>query len=65
MSNQPHTLIVEINPDGTVTGEVKGVTGKSCSDISKWLDELGDVKEDRHTADWYKPEPVIRGIVNR
>lgn len=55
-----HTIIIEIGEDGSITGEVKGVTGKSCSDISKWLDELGEVTEDRHTPDYYKPDQSIR-----
>lgn len=57
MSNQPHTIVIEIKPDGKITGEVKGVSGKQCAPLSEWLDELGGVLEDRHTPDYYKPDP--------
>jgi hypothetical protein len=55
MANQPHTIEVEIQPDGSIKGEVKGVTGPSCSSLSAWLDELGNVEVDLHTADYRKP----------
>lgn len=51
-----HSIEIVITADGTITGEVKGVKGTSCSDISKWLDELGEVTEDRHTPDFYQRE---------
>ena len=50
----PHTIDIEIAPDGQITGTVKGVTGPACSDISKWLNSLGEVTEDQHTPDYYK-----------
>jgi hypothetical protein len=31
------------------------VTGSACSDISKFLDQLGVVEEDRKTADFFRP----------
>jgi hypothetical protein len=49
-----HTIIIEIAPDGKVTGEVKGVTGKQCGSLTKWLDEIGEVLEDKHTPDYFK-----------
>lgn len=58
MANQPHTIEVEILPDGQVKGAVKGVTGKSCTALSAWLDEIGEVTVDRHTADYDKPDPL-------
>ena len=58
MTNQPHVIEVEILPDGSIKGEVKGVTGPSCTKLSAWLDEIGKVTVDRHTPDFAKPEKV-------
>ncbi len=48
------TIDIVISEDGQITGTVHGVTGPSCSDISKWLDSLGEVVEDKHTPDYYQ-----------
>lgn len=62
MNQSPHTLVIEIKPDGKITGEVKGVNGKHCAPLSAWLDELGEVIEDRHTPDYYKPAEQAQRI---
>jgi hypothetical protein len=54
MSNTPHSLEITIDADGKLTCEVKGVKGKECTNITAWLDELGEVTEDRHTQDYFK-----------
>lgn len=57
MNQPPHNIVIEIAPDGKITGEVGGVSGSKCAPLSAWLDELGEVIEDRHTADYYRPDP--------
>lgn len=52
--NPKHTIEITIDEAGNITGIVQGVQGKSCSDISKFLDTMGVVKEDRHTDDYHK-----------
>jgi hypothetical protein len=59
MADTPHQIIVDIGPDGKITSTVQGVTGKSCTTLSAWLDELGEVEVDRHTADYNKPDKVM------
>ena len=54
MATQPHSIEIEILPNGRIKGEVKGVTGKSCSAITEWLDKLGKVEVDKHTSDYFK-----------
>jgi hypothetical protein len=49
-----HEIIIEILPDGKITGEVKGIEGQHCAPLSEWLDELGKVIEDRKTPDYHK-----------
>lgn len=53
-----HTIEVTIDEKGNVTGTVKGVAGRACEGLSAWLDKLGEVTVDEHTADYDKPEPV-------
>lgn len=61
MSHQPHTIVITVQPDGKVVGEVKGVQGPSCTTLSAWLDELGEVEEDRHTPDYHRrPAQTVR-----
>jgi hypothetical protein len=57
-----HQIIITIDPKtGEVKSTVKGVTGKACSQVSKWVDELGEVTSDQHTADYHKePKPVVK-----
>ncbi len=54
MSDKAHTLIVEILPDGSIKSTVKGVKGKKCTELSAWIDKLGEVVVDRHTEDFGK-----------
>jgi hypothetical protein len=56
-NNQPHTIIIEIQPDGKITGTVVGVSGPACAPLSAWLDELGHVEDDRQTPD-YRQQPA-------
>jgi hypothetical protein len=51
---QPHVIEIEIDEDGKIHGEVKGVAGPSCSSLSAWLDTLGDVELDEKTDDFRK-----------
>ncbi len=59
MASKPHTINIEISPEGKVKGEVKGVNGPHCAPLSEWLDELGEVLEDRKTLDYNKPDTAV------
>lgn len=54
--NEPHQVIIKISPDGEIKSEVKGISGPSCSQASKWVDSLGKVTEDRNTPDYYRQD---------
>ncbi len=54
MQKPPHTIKIEISPEGEVKATVQGVKGAACTDISKFLDELGNVIEDQATAEMYE-----------
>jgi hypothetical protein len=61
--NTSHTLEITIDPNGKITGEVKGVAGPKCGPLSEWLDQLGAVVCDKQTPDYRKPaqQAVTRG----
>ena len=54
MNAKAHTIEITITPDGEIIGEVKGTQGPSCTSLTAWLDEIGEVTVDKHTPDWYK-----------
>ena len=49
-----HEIIIEIDPNGNIKGEVQNINGPQCGELSKWLDELGNVTEDKKTSDYFK-----------
>ena len=50
-------IIITIGPDGNVNLQVEGVAGKDCLDFTKFLEEeLGEVTERVHTAEYYQEE---------
>jgi hypothetical protein len=51
-----HEIEVEIRPDGSIAFGVKGVPGRKCRDISKFLDELGLVVASDNTSEYFQEE---------
>lgn len=49
-----HTITIEITQEGKVVGEVKGVQGQQCMQLSEWIGDLGEVLEDKKTPDYFK-----------
>ncbi|MBH23621.1 MAG: hypothetical protein CMH57_03960 [Myxococcales bacterium] len=46
---------INIGPDGKVTIEVTGVPGGECIDFTKFIEEeLGEVVDREHTAEFYQ-----------
>ena len=46
---------VIIKKDGSIEYTVKGVKGKSCKDLTKFIDKLSDaVKETKNTSEFYE-----------
>ncbi len=52
--NAPHEIVIVIGPDGKITSTVNGIAGPSCTELTKWLEELGAVEVDSPTADYRK-----------
>ena len=58
-------LEISISPDGTVRVGTRGVKGKSCVDLVKFLEEsLGQVSERKFTPDYYEREGYITDRVS-
>ena len=56
----PKEMEITITPDGTVQVLVKGVKGKKCVDLVKFLEvSIGEVKEKKLTLDYYEKEVFI------
>ena len=51
-----HEIIVEIDTEGNIKGEVQGIAGSACEKLSSWLDELGNVTQDKKTSDFFKDD---------
>jgi hypothetical protein len=52
---------ITIGPDGSVEVHVQGFKGKSCLDAIKVFQEIvGEMKEQRHTSEFYEPEEQVR-----
>jgi acylphosphatase len=50
-------MLITIGSDGEVQIQVEGVSGKGCLDFTKFLEEeLGDVTERVHTAEYYQED---------
>jgi len=49
----PHRIILTLQPDGTMKAKVEGITGPGCQGVTDWLHDLGEVVEDRKTAEFY------------
>lgn len=56
---QPHEITLTFDEEGNISAVVEGIAGPSCSDASKWLDDLGNVVQDIATPDYYTT-PVAR-----
>ena len=55
-------LEINIAPDGTVHVDIKGVKGKSCADLVKFLEEsLGEQSERKFKPDYYERDGYITG----
>lgn len=52
--NIPHEIVLVIDEDGKISSVVHGVDGPSCSELVKWLSEIGTIEVDSQTADYRK-----------
>ena len=58
-------LEITISPDGAVHVDVKGVKGKSCADLVKFLEEsLGEVRDRKFKPDYYEREGHISDSIS-
>lgn len=58
-------LEITIGPDGVVHVDVKGVKGKSCADLVKFLEEsLGETKDKKLKPDYYERDGYISDSIS-
>lgn len=58
------TIRVEIDANGGLSYDVKGVRGKSCKELTKAIDALGSVTESKTTAE-FCALPQAQGVQNK
>lgn len=59
-----HEIEIEITPEGEVKLTVKGVSGQSCVDLTKGIEEaLGIVVDRQKTSEYYQDEAVVEDTV--
>ena len=57
---------VRISPQGQITIDAKGYTGRSCEEATRFLEqELGTVGRKQRTRDWYRPQANQNQQTNR
>jgi hypothetical protein len=47
---------VTVKKDGTIEYQVTGVKGRSCKEVSKFIDSLGKVTESKTTSEYSQTE---------
>jgi predicted nucleotidyltransferase len=52
------TIEVIITEDGEIQGEVQGTQGPVCEKLSEFLDEAGEVVEDRKKPEYHRRQTV-------
>jgi hypothetical protein len=60
-------MIITIK-NGKITSEIKGVKGKGCQEIDKFLNEIGRKESDKNTLEYYQGGNVDSNsvhIINR
>jgi hypothetical protein len=55
-SGMAHDIDIQIRPDGSFSFEVKGVKGRKCQDLTKFLEELGQTLSTETTSEFYQAE---------
>ena len=63
---QKHEIEINIDDNGNVSFQVKGLKGKKCLEVTKELEEaLGIVKSREKTAEFYQTETQAETKVDR
>jgi hypothetical protein len=57
---KPKRVVIEIYPDGKVTVDAKGYTGKACTEDLKWLEELLGKPTSRVFKDEYRKVEAVK-----
>ena len=56
-------IVVNFDENGEAIISVNGVKGKSCKDVTKFLEkELGKVVEEKKTKEYYETEKVKNNV---
>ena len=60
-----YKLIVTIAPDGKRSFEIQGLSGTGCAALLEFVNQMGNVISDEHTAEYYHEPEAEQGIVQQ
>ena len=60
-----YKLIVTISADGKRSFEIKGISGTGCAALLAFVDKMGEVVSEEHTADFYREPEAEQGIIQQ
>ena len=60
-----YKLIVTISADGKRSFEIKGMSGVGCEALLAFVNEMGEVVSEEHTADFYREPEAEQGIIQQ
>ncbi|MBL1352763.1 MAG: DUF2997 domain-containing protein [Zetaproteobacteria bacterium] len=59
-----YNVIVEIDEDGNIKAETKGMNGKVCiNELDEILDEVTGEREFKNKPEFYKKDSVVRKTI--
>lgn len=57
-----YKLIVTFTPDGKRSFEIQGLSGTGCTALLEFVNKMGEVIADEHTAEYYHEPEAEQGV---
>ena len=57
-----HKVIITVKPGGNITSRVEGISGPSCGEKTRWLDNLGIIVKHEDTPEAFEHVSESEGV---